>query len=371
VVDFRVLKTMEELEQVVDLEILIWNLNPRDAVPANMMHPITLNGGLVVGAYEASNLVGMAFAFPVKRGKKWILWSHMTGVHPKNQAQGIGFGLKQTQRQWALQYGYDTLSWTYDPLQRGNANFNIHLLGATASVYHVNFYGEMTDGINAGLPSDRLEVVWPLKDRRVQALAVATESESVSTPVIDAENAPFLLSTEGTENKPHLHFDTLTNSPNVLYAEIPYNIGGLKAKDASLALEWRLMLREALEKAFAQGYSIVDFATAGSRCWYILLPQPAWFLYVLECADNSLYTGITLNPHRRVKQHNSGRGAAYTKTRRPVKLVKLWRFPDQSTALKAEHQFKQFSRNEKIKLLKTNADFFGGVLTALDTTAYF
>lgn len=74
-----------------------------------------------------------------------------------------------------------------------------------------------------------------------------------------------------------------------------------------------------------------------------------WFLYALRCADDTLYTGVTTDVHRRVREHNSGRGARYTAGRRPVKLIGVWRFADQSAAQRAEARFRTLSRKEKLR----------------------
>jgi predicted GIY-YIG superfamily endonuclease/ADP-ribose pyrophosphatase YjhB (NUDIX family) len=74
-----------------------------------------------------------------------------------------------------------------------------------------------------------------------------------------------------------------------------------------------------------------------------------WFMYALRCADDTLYTGVTTDVVRRVGEHNSGRGARYTSGRRPVRLVGVWRFADQSTAQRAEARFRQLSRKQKLQ----------------------
>ena len=78
-----------------------------------------------------------------------------------------------------------------------------------------------------------------------------------------------------------------------------------------------------------------------------------YYLYILECADKSLYTGIATDLERRVKEHNSSpEGAKYTRGRRPVKLVYSKKFRNRSTASKAESKIKMLSRQEKLKLIK-------------------
>ncbi|MFA6410675.1 MAG: GIY-YIG nuclease family protein [Candidatus Buchananbacteria bacterium] len=78
-----------------------------------------------------------------------------------------------------------------------------------------------------------------------------------------------------------------------------------------------------------------------------------YYLYILKCADKTLYTGITVDLARRLKEHNSSRlGAKYTRARRPVKLVYTKKFKNRSLATKAESKIKKLSREEKLKLIK-------------------
>jgi putative endonuclease len=78
-----------------------------------------------------------------------------------------------------------------------------------------------------------------------------------------------------------------------------------------------------------------------------------WYVYILECADKSLYTGITNDLKRRIDEHNNSKlGAKYTRGRRPVKLVYSKRTKDKIGALREEYRLKKLSRQEKIKLYK-------------------
>ena len=83
----------------------------------------------------------------------------------------------------------------------------------------------------------------------------------------------------------------------------------------------------------------VDIAAGGS----------IWILYVLKCSDNSLYTGITNNLNNRVARHNTGKGAKYTRSRRPVSVVASQPAGTRSQALKLEYRFKQLTRSQKLQ----------------------
>ncbi len=76
-----------------------------------------------------------------------------------------------------------------------------------------------------------------------------------------------------------------------------------------------------------------------------------WYLYLLECADDTLYCGITNHIVKRLEQHNTGKGAKYTRGRGPVKLLALWPHADRSEASKAEYAFKKLSKNSKLRAI--------------------
>lgn len=79
-----------------------------------------------------------------------------------------------------------------------------------------------------------------------------------------------------------------------------------------------------------------------------------WYVYLVETADTSLYCGVTNNLDKRIKDHNtSKRGAKYTRTRRPVKLIYFETYDSKSSAMKREYQIKQLSRIQKLKLVQS------------------
>jgi len=79
-----------------------------------------------------------------------------------------------------------------------------------------------------------------------------------------------------------------------------------------------------------------------------------WYVYILKCSDNTLYTGITTDVTRRLKEHNNGRGAKYTRNRRPIELMTVFEVNNRSEASKEEYRIKQLKREEKFKLININ-----------------
>ena len=187
----RILETPQEMEAVEGLQRLVWPGDDTDIVPVHLLLAAVHNGGLLVGAYQAGEpgddedpgelewgdgplqapLVGFVFGFPglytTPDGPRPKHHSHMLGVQPDQRDQGIGFKLKRAQWQMVRHQGLDRITWTYDPLLSRNAHLNIARLGAVCSTYLREEYGEMRDGMNAGLPSDRFQVDWWIRSERV------------------------------------------------------------------------------------------------------------------------------------------------------------------------------------------------------------
>jgi predicted GNAT superfamily acetyltransferase len=246
-ITYRAVTDIAELDAVTRLEMDVWHMDGRSAVPSNIMSAIIHQGGHVNAAFDGDTMVGMALALPAYREGRVYLWSHMAGVLPGWQSRNIGVRLKQEQRAWASAYGYREIRWTFDPLQRGNANFNFNRLRVTADTYHINIYGVMEDGINRGLPSDRLEAVWPVDD--------APHSRVPDTP-----QPALLLSAE----EPPCFTPGLLDTDAIAVA-LPHSFSSPDAK-----LRWRYALREAFTAAFARGFHVVGFRDAAPFSLYQL-----------------------------------------------------------------------------------------------------
>ncbi|MBD2077017.1 GIY-YIG nuclease family protein [Phormidium sp. FACHB-592] len=81
------------------------------------------------------------------------------------------------------------------------------------------------------------------------------------------------------------------------------------------------------------------------------------FVYLVQCADGTLYTGYAKDVQQRVAVHNTSKGARYTRSRLPVVLLASWYFPTKSAALKREYQIKQLNRQQKLELSKSSVPF--------------
>ena len=242
------------------------------AVPPQLMLAIVHNGGFVALGYADGDErpAGFVFGFLGIYDYHFRHHSHMLAVRREHRGGGLALALKEAQRDHCLDQGIEIMAWTMDPLEALNARFNFGKLGAYAREYHRDFYGAMPDKLNAGLPSDRFYVEWPIgMDRTYRRLR--GEDRPPSLDDAEREGIPYLLRADGMRPAQQDPRDGESH----LLVEIPADFQSVKAQDAALALEWRVAARAAFERAFAQGYAAVEFLRGnGGRGAYMLVPQP-------------------------------------------------------------------------------------------------
>ena len=239
-ITIRPVTDVAELRAIEDLQLAVWRMPERDIVPLHHLLAASGAGGRVLGAFTPEGtLVGFCYGFAGVRGGRTLFYSHMAGVLAEFRDRDVGFRLKQAQREAALAGGFEWMVWTYDPLQSGNAYFNLHKLGGEARRYHVNYYGAMRDELNRGTESDRLEVDWWLRDPRVHALM---RGEAPGVP-------------EG----------------EVLRIDVPADITALRRRDPHAAAAWRQTTRGQFLDAFSAGYVAVDVDRLPDRSAYLLV----------------------------------------------------------------------------------------------------
>jgi predicted GNAT superfamily acetyltransferase len=153
--------TVAGLRQAADLFSRIWGTPATPPMPHDVMCGLVHAGGRVHAAFRDGQLMGAAVAV-FSAPADTACYSLIAGVSPGAESKGIGLALKLAQRAWALRAGVSRMVWTFDPLLRRNAWFNIARLGAVGTEYLVDFYGEVNDGVNDP-ETDRLAVTWNLQ----------------------------------------------------------------------------------------------------------------------------------------------------------------------------------------------------------------
>jgi predicted GNAT superfamily acetyltransferase len=261
-----VIRELHELEDLRELQALlaaIWERPDDPPINADLLRALAHSGNYVAGARLGGRLVGGLVGWLGARAANELhMHSHILGVLADSQVAGVGFELKQDQRRWCLERRVETVEWTTDPLVRRNAYFNLNKLGAHASEYLVNFYGAMTDGLNAGEESDRLLISWELDSSHAKAAAEGRAPEPEVGGLL-RDGAVAILSV-GAAGEPVVGE---SSGARVLICQVPEDIVALRHANPALARAWRLALRKAMVETFAAGYLMSGATRAG---WYVL-----------------------------------------------------------------------------------------------------
>lgn len=252
-VTMRILDRVQDFSQVVELLQHIWKGDvSRPPVNVETLRAVSKAGSYVGGAFRGDEMVGAGFGFfgpPERRS----LHSHIAGVRAGSRGRNVGFAIKTHQRAWALEHHIDEISWTFDPLISRNAYFNLVKLGATASEYLENFYGQMSDDLNGSDDTDRLLVTWKLWDPQV---AAASRGDYVSDT---AAGIPALLRPDGSFAPQREHSDA-----QLVAIGLPRDIETIRRENPTVATAWRLALRETLGAALVVGGTVIGFDRDGN-----------------------------------------------------------------------------------------------------------
>jgi predicted GNAT superfamily acetyltransferase len=236
-IEIRMLGSADEMVELGEVFRQVWG-SVTPLVTIEILMAITHSGGYISAAYETrrgeERMLGASVAMLARHLDRPALHSHITGLLPGARNTGLGRAMKLHQRQWALDHGIDWIVWTFDPLVRRNARFNIAVLGAEVHQYLASFYGTMNDAINAGDESDRLLVAWAVND--------------AATP------APRNVSTDQSHRQ---------------LVPTPDDIVALRRTDPAAVSRWRHDVRVALTDALDRGDRISDFTPDGE---YVIEP---------------------------------------------------------------------------------------------------
>lgn len=232
-IEIRSLHTADHMQGVVAVFQQVWG-SPTELIRLELLMAIAHSGGYVAAAIDPQGTVlGASVGLLARHAGGPALHSHITGILPGVRRTGLGRQMKLHQQSWARERGIDWIVWTFDPLVRRNAWFNIAVLGVEVHDYLDSFYGVMTDAINAGDDSDRLLVAW----------GVAT----------------------GPDHDP---FDG-TGVDDPLLLPTPDDVVALRRTDPAAVARWRADSRATWHAALGEGRRVLGFTRDGN---YVLGP---------------------------------------------------------------------------------------------------
>jgi predicted GNAT superfamily acetyltransferase len=251
-------RAMDDLRRISGLLESVWG-RTAEGVPLNseLLRSLVHAGGAVTAAHDAGGeLVGAAVLSPAApAGSSYSLIAAASSGH---RDRGVGRAVKLAQRAWALQHGFRSMVWTFDPLVSRNARFNLARLGAVADAYEPSFYGRMSDAINGTDDSDRLVARWELGSQRVVAATEGTAPDPAPDAAADVLGS-------GPDGWPMLRQDA-----SGLWCRVPADIVDVRRRAPEDAARWRTAVRAAVTKALADGRTATHMTRDG---WYLLTSE--------------------------------------------------------------------------------------------------
>lgn len=243
-VTVRRLDTLEGVRAAAALFAEVWRSPGKPPLSSDVMRAVEHAGGYVTGAYDGERMLAASSGFlALAADGQVVLHSHISGVLPDAQGRRVGWALKLHQRAWALERGIQTITWTFDPLVRRNAWFNLVKLGAVGVEYLVDFYGPMSDGLNAGEPTDRLFACWDL----------------LSTPAEAVTGGRLLV--DQRDDRPVVVQPAEPGTTSLV--RLPADIETLRVEAPDVARAWRLAVREVLAPLVEAGGRVTGVTRDG------------------------------------------------------------------------------------------------------------
>ncbi len=249
-------------------------------VPPTEIKAVIHVGGMAIGAFTADEnkkMIGFIYAVPehVNPMEEYLVpikkahHSHMMGIIPEYQHQGVGFQLKLAHRNLGIKRGINLITWTFDPLLSANAYLNFHKLGGITRKFYPNFYGKMDfSPLYEGVPSDRLMIEWYVESRHVKTrLEHSLDSSSALEQYLNEGYQEILgmRTAEGFVEPPSWKQVPSPPIPGLIL-QVPEDSVLLRKMNPDLNKKWRFFLRNVFTRFVnIHGYVVNDYLSIKSK----------------------------------------------------------------------------------------------------------
>ena len=267
------LTTLDELRACTTLQQAI--LDPRSpsqwTVP--LLSSVIQSGGLVLGVRDGESpdgaLSGVLVDLMADAGGHRSLHTAFRGVREGERNAGIGQALRAAERSIAREERVAVITWTIDPLRSIDAHIAFNKLGAIATGYARNLYGEVNDRADHGLATDRLQIEWWVESPRT--LSVCDRGQLPPHYQLGLQDMTVLTQTTlHASGVRSVTGRSATAAGRHVLVEIPVDLDRLRTADMRVAREWRIRMREVFELLFEKGYVVVGFVHEVGRSFHLL-----------------------------------------------------------------------------------------------------
>jgi predicted GNAT superfamily acetyltransferase len=264
------LNRLEELRACVDVQRAILGDRARSVWTVSALTAVCQSGGLVLGARDADggalcgalvDLVADVDGYPARH-------TVFRGVLEPARNRGVGHELRAAERAVCQREGVDLVFWALDPLRSDEAYLAFGKLGAIATGYRRDLFGEVHDTANLGLATDRLRVEWWIDSPRVRS--ILDRGNQAPHFRLGIHEMDVITETRLQQGG----FRTLTGHDEApraehVLAEIPVDLDRIRRADTAAARQWRLRSRAVFELLFERGYVGTGFVHEGGRSFHL------------------------------------------------------------------------------------------------------
>ena len=266
-VEIRALEELADADRIIDVMVATWG--PHQLLPREVLRAFQGSGNVPFGAFRESEMIGYVLGWLGNDPVDGLhVHSHMLAVQPALRDGGTGHALKLAQRAAALDAGAAVVRWTFDPMQTRNAHFNMNKLGTTADRFHRHYYGDMTDLLNRGERTDRLEARWDLHPAPLRRPAVPGGERTV---LRNDEGRPARVDDPDPSHAGSFRVETVRDYP------------ALRETDPESATAWRDAVADALESCFSTGMVVAAFDADPDGAPAYLMARPE---HIVERPDS-------------------------------------------------------------------------------------
>lgn len=241
---------MTTCHQLIEVQRSAWGMSDLDILPPWKLFVTPQIGSKVIVAYEGDRAIGHALLSLAQNQSDIAdkyLYLDMIGVHQSYQSHNLGFRIMQEAQALARSECYAYIAWTYDPLEGANANLYLKKLGAMATKYYKNYYGELSGERHKGTATDRFwTILYPKAESNM---------DKPSQIISEADYNSYEMLQEKA-------FD-------LIGIEIPRDFIAIRDREPERANRIRLSTRRIFQHLFANGYIVNGFQTDESRSYYI------------------------------------------------------------------------------------------------------
>ncbi len=260
------------LKTCVDLQQRILGDRARTVWDVAALTAVCQSGGLVLGVQHPEgsgprlrgaivDLVASIDRYPARH-------TVFRAVLPSERNHGIGYGLRVSERRICQQDDVDLVFWSLDPLRSDEAYLAFGKLGAVATGYRQELYGEIHDSRNLGLPTDRLHVEWWIDSPRVSSILDRGNPPPYFKLGVHEMNVLTKTRLASSGIRRLVGYDDAPRAEHVL-VEIPVDLDKVRDTDLAIAREWRSTGRQVFELLFERGYVGVGFVHEGGRSFHL------------------------------------------------------------------------------------------------------